>query len=129
MAAVPSKHDLASFVRSIHVELALAVPAGSINAGNGSGGLASEAEVAAGGGGSTEADLTLLPPLLEGVVRAAKLFCAKVEAMQSVEEVRARVSYIPPAFCVLVCVVWHAVLFGFVFGVSRFWFFLWLSAS
>ena len=51
MAAVPSKHDLASFVRSIHVELALAVPAGSINAGiGGGGGLASEAEVAAGGG-------------------------------------------------------------------------------
>lgn len=104
MAAVPSKHDLASFVRSIHVELALAVPAGSINAGiGGGGGLASEAEVAAGGGGagggSAEADLTLLPPLLEGVVRAAKLFCAKVEAMQSVEEVRAPCS---PQRCALV---------------------------
>ncbi|CAN0493039.1 unnamed protein product, partial [Hapterophycus canaliculatus] len=50
-AAVPSKHDLASFVRSIHAELALA------------------------------ADLTLLPLLLKGVVQAARLFCAKAEAM------------------------------------------------
>ena len=112
MAAVPSKHDLASFVRSIHVELALAVPAGSISAGIGAGGgLASEAEVAAGGGGSAEADVTLLPPLLEGVVLAAKLFCAKVEAMQSVEEVRACVSYTlyTPAFCLLVW--WIVCLF------------------
>lgn len=93
MATVPSKHDLASFVRSIHAELALAVPAGTITARQG-GGLApsSEAEAAAGGGaaGSAEADLSLLPILMKGVVQAVRLFCAKVEAMQSVEQVRVR---------------------------------------
>lgn len=93
MAAVPSKHDLASFVRSIHAELALAVPAGSSirqGAGGGSAAASSEAEAAGGGGGSgggAEADLSLLPILLKGVVQAVRLFCAKVEAMQSVEEV------------------------------------------
>eukprot|EP00752_Nemacystus_decipiens_P008545 g7632.t1 len=94
MAAVPSKHDLASFVRSIHAELALAVPAGSgvrQGAGGGSataGAASSEAEAAGGGGGGggAEADLSLLPILLKGVVQAVRLFCAKVEAMQSVEE-------------------------------------------
>lgn len=101
MAAVPSKHDLASFVRSIHAELALAVPAGSITTRQGGGAVpSSEAESAAGGGvgGGAEADLSLLPILMKGVVQAVRLFCAKVEAMQSVEEVRVCV----PA-CVCVC--------------------------
>ncbi|CAM9423221.1 unnamed protein product [Ectocarpus sp. 4 AP-2014] len=90
MAAVPSKHDLASFVRSIHAELSLAVPAGSVGSAAATG--SSEAEAAAGGGGlgggggSLEADFSLLPILLKGVVQAARLFCTKVEAMQSVEK-------------------------------------------
>lgn len=92
MAAVPSKHDLASFVRSIHAELSLAVPAGSIGSAAAAT-ASSEAEAAAGGGGlggggvSSEADFSLLPILLKGIVQAARLFCTKVEAMQSVEEV------------------------------------------
>lgn len=94
MAAVPSKHDLASFVRSIHAELALAVPAGSITSRQGGGVAASsEAEAVAGGGaaGGVEADMSLLPILMKGVVQAVRLFCAKAEAMQSVEEVRTSV--------------------------------------
>ncbi|CAM9980618.1 unnamed protein product [Ectocarpus sp. 6 AP-2014] len=90
MAAVPSKHDLASFFRSIHAELSLAVPAGSVGSAAATG--SSEAKAAAGGGGlgggggSLEADFSLLPILLKGVVQAARLFCTKVEAMQSVEK-------------------------------------------
>lgn len=88
MAAVPSKHDLASFVRSIHVELALAVPVGSVTLG-GARGATSEAE-AGGGGSGVEADLSLAPFLLKGMVQAVKLLCTKVEAMRSVEEVSTR---------------------------------------
>lgn len=86
MAAVPSKHDLASFVRSIHMELALAVPTGS--RGVSSEGLGEVGEGGSGsGGGSEDADLSMSPLLLKGVVSAVKLFCAKVEIMHSVEEV------------------------------------------
>lgn len=88
MAAVPSKHDLASLVRSIRAEIALAVPIGSASAVGGP----SEVEAIGGrgttSGGGTEADLSLAPLLLKGVVTAMKLLCQKVEAMHSVEEVQ-----------------------------------------
>lgn len=90
MAAVPSKHDLASFVRTIHAELALSVPSGSaVSRQAVGGGVVSEAE-AGGGGGSgggsgTEADLSLAPLLLRGIVTAVKLLCTKVEAMHRAE--------------------------------------------
>lgn len=91
MAAVPSKHDLASFVRTIHAELALSVPSGSgaVSRQAAGGGAVPEAE-AGGGGGSgggsgTEADLSLAPLLLRGIVTAVKLLCTKVEAMHRAE--------------------------------------------
>lgn len=91
MAAVPSKHDLASFVRTIHAELALSVPSGSgaVSRQAAGGGVVSEAE-AGGGGGSgggsgTEADLSLAPLLLRGIVTAVKLLCTKVEVMHRAE--------------------------------------------
>lgn len=86
MAAVPSKHDLASFVRAIHTELALALPAG------GRGGLTEGLgdAVESGGAGSDEADLSLAYLLLRGVVSAVKLLCAKVEVMHNVEKASRR---------------------------------------
>lgn len=88
MAAVPSKHDLASFVRSIHAELALAVPPGSITTAGGGGRLqGGDAEAGSEGAEAAEADLSLAPLLLKGVSCAVKLLCAKVERMHSVEEV------------------------------------------
>lgn len=105
MAAVPSKHDLASFVRSIHVELALAVPVGSVTLGGGRG-ATSEAEAGGGvgGGSGVEADLSLAPLLLKGMVQAVKLLCTKVEAMRSVEEVSTRCTSV---LCCVFYIVWQ----------------------
>lgn len=92
MVAVPSKHDLASLVRSIHAELALAVPAGSTGGRQGlSGGVAAaEAEAGGGGGGgagNADTDWSLAPLLLKGVVQAVKLLCTKVEFMHCADKV------------------------------------------
>lgn len=97
MAAVPSKHDLASLVRSIHAEIALAVPAGIFSTSSAVGGMGGGGRFqgedqesgggGGGGGGTAEADMSLAPLLLKGVSRAMKLLCAKVEIMHSVDEV------------------------------------------
>ncbi|CAN0393932.1 unnamed protein product [Discosporangium mesarthrocarpum] len=63
VAAVPSKHDLASFVKTVRAELAIAT---------------------SGPGGG---DLSLAPLLLRGVAKAVRLLCSKVEDMHIVEEV------------------------------------------
>lgn len=106
MAAVPSKHDLASFVRAIHTELALALPAG------GRGGLTEGMgdAVESGGAGSEEADLSLAHLLLRGVVSAVKLLCAKVEVMHNVEKVSRRQLLGPALFLPFLSFPYFSVL-------------------
>jgi hypothetical protein len=69
IAAVPSKHDLASFVRAMQGEVAHVTNS------------------------STGGHTTLAPYILRGIVKAVKLFCAKVRCCSS------------HAQCIYVCIV------------------------